>query len=624
MCGICGIVNFDSSNVENKQLGEMLSFIKQRGPDGDGMFIEKNIGLAHARLSIIDLTEKASQPMSDITKNIWITFNGEIYNYKTLKKELENLNYKFSSNSDTEVLIYGYIHWGMAELIKKIDGMFAFALLDKKNNELYLIRDRFGKKPLYYSIDSNNLLFSSDIRSIWSMKTNLTINRKALSYYLSELSSPQPYTIWNEVYQLNPSSILHIDLTTKKQTETKYWARKIGEKNKNSIDENIEIVEGKLTEAIKKRLVGDVPISCFLSSGADSGLIVSLLSSFSNNQTNTFTVGFDYDDFNETKEAALLAKRYNTNHTEINLKVDIRNDLTAIIDSYGEPFGDVSSIATFLISKEMSKHYKVALSGDGGDEIFGGYYEYNWAYEADSLKENINNKLIRDGYIYTQRALNKLGIKKNKSGVYQSYLNSKYYELLFRQIGFSSHEKEQLLRENETPDFMYEYFKNISFENSSIKSITDFFLANNTKTRLINDYLVKVDRASMANGLEVRSPFLDKDLCEFVDTIPNNQKLNGAEPKYILKKLATKYIDPNFFKREKKGFGVPIKYWMKNELKQFVEDVLFNKNNSIQEFVNMDFVKKIYTAHNSTKIDFSDKLWLLICLELWLNKYYKK
>lgn len=618
MCGIAGILSFDGS-VTREELLRLNRYNIPRGPDGEGYLIKQNIGFAHRRLSIIDLSENASQPMEDNERNVFITFNGEIYNHNILRKELLSLGFSFESRSDTEVILKGYSAWGIDLLLEKLDGMFAFALADINQGKIFLCRDPFGKKPFYYFLDNKKLIFSSDLRSIRESE-NLTLNFGALDYYLTELSSPQPQTIFNEVMQVPPGTRISINISNGKIESKSFWQINYNNKTEAGENEILDQTESLLISSIKKRLTGDVPVASFLSGGADSGLITALYAANSSQKISTYSVGFSYQKYNELPLAKSLAKKYSTNHTEILLEAIDMNCLDDVLNAFPEPFADSSAIPSFLISQIISRTEKVALSGDGGDEMFGGYFEYPLLHKTELFEKQYKNKVDRLIAVNTSKVLSRLKLTEENLGTYETYLKQSPAEIMYRQMGFSTQEKMQLynpelLNYSSSTENVLLTTWNESISDSRI----DTFSKASLKTRLLNDYLVKVDRTSMAHGLEVRSPFLDKELSCFAASIPNGIKYKLGESKYILKKLATKYIDPHFFSREKKGFSIPLAEWLRKELRPLAEETLFSGSFERRGYFNIAFVKGLYQKHLEGKKDNSNKLWSLICLEKWLT-----
>ena len=617
MCGIAGIVSDLSPAEMRESLQVMAGFMTQRGPDHCDLWLQEGVGFAHTRLSIIDLNERSSQPFL-VPDRLALTFNGEIYNFKDLRKELEDEGHRFVTTSDTEVLAKAYLQWGI-EMISRLDGMFAFGLLDLLKRKLYLARDPFGKKPLYVYQTKKELAFASDIRAIESLRKNqFTLNRQSLDYYLSECSMPQPATIWQEVSQVNAASVRQIDLDDLSSKEWRYWTLP-PETNIENENEALQLVESTLLKAIQKRTIADVPLGCFLSGGVDSGLVVSLLAAHSSERVRTFTVGIEGHPMDESALARLVVQRYNTDHTEIKAKPDFEDIARKMCEYCGEPFADSSIIPSYLVTKEISKHLKVALSGDGGDELFGGYKDYIWAYKADRfLREERRSKLWR-ARVLVDKVASRFSGRENL-GSYEHYTRFTGAEKMFRQMGFNRQTKDRLWKAESRPagnpgeDWLEEKWG----EHPS-PWLSDQLMRASLSTRLINDYLVKVDRASMYHSLEVRSPFLDKSLAELAFRIAPDLKFHNKTSKYLLKRLAQSYFDEKIFERKKQGFSIPLAEWLGSKLQGFVNDILCNKDAWIFSLFEFDEVQKIWKAHREGRRN-TDGLWALICLELWAHR----
>jgi asparagine synthase (glutamine-hydrolysing) len=624
MCGIAGIFNFSELEVEDWQLNLLANQLKERGPDHNGFWKEGQLGFVHTRLSILDVSDAGNQPMH--FNNCSITFNGEIYNFKILREELIKLGSTFISNSDTEVLLKGYAAWGIDHLLSKLDGMFAFCLYDKNKSEAFFCRDRLGKKPLYIFQDEQKLIFSSDMRGIYKSEKNLSIDFESLDYFLTELSVPQPKTIFKEVKQVEPGCYLKLNLKTKDIKSINYYRFKIQRNNVQDETSILKELENKLTNAVLKRSISDVPIACFLSGGVDSGLIVSTLAMNSDESVDTFSIGFGDKEYSELDLANLVAKKYNTKHHEILVEPKNVSDLLIELLNYiGEPFADPSIIPTYLVCNQISKHVKVALSGDGGDEVFGGYGEFLTAYNTDQFLNANPSHNIRKLKTIGNQLGSKLGFPNNKNSLYQSFSKMNGAQKMSRYMGFDTIEKSQLYHSNlqNNKNFGETILNNI-WDKHKMPTNADTLFLSSLDTRLLSGYLVKVDRMSMKNGLEVRSPFLDKELMEFAFAI-NAEMLfgKGQSAKFLLKKIVEKRYDSDIFTRDKKGFELPIKKWMKTDLKTFIEDILFSSEFKKRTLFNQDYVKKLVNDHMSNAIDNTYKIWILLCLELWFRGFEK-
>ena len=601
----------------------MQAFLRERGPDGEGIWLCRSIGLVHTRLSIVDLSSLGSQPMKSIGGEAVITFNGEIYNFKDLRRELVEAGSRFRSLSDTEVLLAGYLVWGIAGLLERIDGMFAFALFDVKQERTFLCRDRFGKKPLYYFASDERVRFSSDIRSIARTEASLEIDFATVDYFLTELSSPQPRTIYKNVAQVRPGHYLVIDQRTRTVEEHRYWRLNFKGDLALDLEEAERLVEEALGKAVARRMHGDVPIGAFLSGGVDSGLVVALLARNCANRVKTFTVVQEGEADDEAPLAKRLAERYDTEHTELVVKPDdVVETIERLIDYCGEPFGDSSLIPSFYVCRAIAGSVKVALSGDGGDELFGGYYEYAYAYHADRYLRRASHRSesVNRASLLVNKLRYRFGLTNENHGSAVEFASYSGAERLHRRMGFSAQHKRRLY----TPDFSREYgtfaerYLESAWSNANNVSLTSTLLEASLSTRLLNDYLVKVDRSSMINSLEVRSPFLDHHLASVAATIPAEHHLFGGTPKYLTKRIAQRYIGDDIFTRAKRGFGIPLGRWLRAELYDYVHSVLMGSRLSGMGIANRRVVLGLLEAHRSGVADHTDRIWALFCLERWL------
>lgn len=618
MCGICGIC---SSNIDSGLLDKMCSVLMHRGPDDSGIFIDKNIGLGMRRLSIIDL-KTGHQPIHNEDESLWVVFNGEIYNFKELREELEKKGHRFYTNTDTEVIVHSYEEYGK-DCVKKFNGMFAFAIWDKNKKLLFLARDRLGIKPLYYYFSKDKFIFGSEIKSIIS---DATVPRQvdpiALHHYMGYEYIPAPLTIFKDINKLNPGHILVYK--NNKVIIEKYWdiTPNINLTTQNSHQEKIYHL---LKDSIKKRLISDVPLGVFLSGGIDSSYIVALSSELNEEPIKTFSIGFEEDSYNELEYAQKVAKLFNTDHHEKILKPDIIEIIKKISYFYDEPFADSSSISTFLISEMTKKYVTVALSGDGGDELFAGYERYI-ASKIDRYYRLIPS-IIRRNLIY--KTLSKIRPQSQKKGLIN--ISKRFVEGSSFPVE-GKHMRWQYFLNNGEKGHLY-----TQHINSEIMKINSFDLIENyynqfktrdtlareqyvdIKTYLSDAMLVKIDRASMANSLEVRVPYLDHRFVELTFTIPDSLKLKGFKTKYILKKAASKLLPKTIIERKKQGFSIPIKNWLRDEIKDYAINTLSSKN--LDNFFNRYYINKLIEQHMSKKYDHSHKLWALMNFQLWYENY---
>lgn len=613
MCGILGQIN-RSGPVHRGLFSEMLQTLEKRGPNQSGCFFGENVALGQRRLSIIDLSEAGRQPMSNERGDVVIVFNGEIYNYQEIKKELPGVH-RWKSKTDTEVLIHSYEEWGYS-VSEKIEGMFAFAIYDQKNHLLTLARDHFGKKPLYYYLDEEIFCFASELKAIIKnpeIKKKLKIDELSLAKYLFYGYIPSPNSIFDKIKKIDPASTFQFDLDVWKiKNEYSFWELEKTEINDGYLEnEVLDRAEELIKKSIKKRLMSDVPLGVFLSGGVDSSLMAKHLSDFSP-QVNSFTVCYkdsrEADEARYAKRVALkLGIKYNLSYFEDQL---VRENFLEILDYLDEPMADAAIIPLYFVSKFAKDKATVVLSGDGGDELFGGYPKYRAQklieeYSYLSLLANIGKKMLsRNNPYYKLLA----GFGLEFSG----------RQFIFGSGSFLPEEVEELLKKPISLELVFaearKYEKTFEQNDAINKSL---FL--DCKIQLPDWYLVKGDRATMATSLEMRNPLLDKDLAEFAFSLSGDWKIRNGEQKYILKKIARKYFDQDLVYRKKRGFGVPLDKWIRNELKDLFEKYLFIENG----FFDQGYISKIYARHISGEEDNRFKLLRVFNFNYWHEKYYK-
>ncbi len=613
MCGILGQLN-RTGPVNQELFSEMLNTLKKRGPDQSGDFFVDNIALGQRRLSIIDLSEAGKQPMFNEDESIAIIFNGEIYNYQNVKKELGG-DHQWKSKSDTEVLIHGYEEFGQ-KIVEKIEGMFAFAIYDKKNNLLTLARDHFGKKPLYYYLDEEIFCFASELKAIIEnpqIKQKLKIDESSLAKYLFYGYIPSPNSIFDKIKKLEPATTFQFDLKNWKIINRYDFWKLEDVKIKNNYPENevLSRVEELIKKSVEKRLMADVPLGIFLSGGVDSSLIAKYLSGYSP-QTNAFTVCYkNSPEADESEYAKRVANKLGINYNLCYFEDQIvQENFLEILDYLDEPMADAAIIPLYFVSKFAKDKITVVLSGDGGDEIFGGYNKYK------------AQKFIEDfGFL---GFLSELGGKLiSKKSPYYKLLKSFGLDFSARQFIFGSgsflpEEAEKLLKKPIKLDLVFEEAR--KYENTfEQKDAINRSLFLDCKIQLPDWYLVKGDRATMATSLEMRNPLLDKDLAEFAFSLSGKWKIRNGEQKYVLKKLASKYFDQDLVYRKKSGFGVPLDKWIRRELKDLFQEFLFKDNG----FFDLGYVKLIYDEHMTGKMDHRFKLLRIFNFNYWHRKYYE-
>lgn len=596
MCGITGIIA--QRGVNKRDLLLMTNEIAHRGPEGHGYFISKNkkIALGHRRLAIIDLSPLGKQPMTNEKKDLWITFNGEIYNYKNLKKELISLGHFFKSNTDTEVIIHAYEEWGV-ECVKKFNGMFAFALYDEKKEIIFLSRDRFGIKPLYYALLGNDtFVFASEIKSITKHSNFIkSINWSATKDYFTYRYIPAPKTIWNNVFKLEHAHCIIYDLKQKKLKKYKYYdlLETITSQGNSTIDEVLFNFE----QAIESSMISDVEVGTFLSGGIDSSTITAFAKKHNKN-LKTFSIGFEPEEYSELKYSQLVAKSLNLPHytkivSSINEKI-----IDNLVEVYDEPMADSSCIPTLLLCQLTSKHLKVVLSGDGGDEVFAGY---NWYKKhLQTMKENRSN-FVR---LITNKHIN----KNNFENYYNKLLLNRFDEKMFGE--FFTKRISALIKKENSSFIMKKYYRE---ELSGVRALQYVDL----NTFMIDDALVKVDRASASHSLEVRVPFLDHNLIESVWRLPKSIFSENETEKTVLKKIAENKIPKIILNKSKKGFSAPLTQW---SIFQNIEDEILRGELINDGIINKEFIEKL---KNNSFSNSQSILWMIFIFERWYLKWAK-
>lgn len=646
MCGIFGF-NFEDKSLLKKGLSKIV----HRGPDDHGIYLDKGISLGHQRLSIIDLTKKGHQPMCDKNNEVVIVYNGEVYNYKKIRKKLKK-KYDFISNTDTEVILYAYKEYG-TECLRHFNGMFAFCIYDKKKNILFLARDRIGIKPLYYYYNKSNnkFIFASEIKSILEDKTikreidlNAFNNIMSLKYNLAE------QTILKKIYKLLPSTYLIFDLKKSGQLKKKkYWSFDISDKN--ILDKGESYFKEKFLNlfynSVKKRLISDVPLGVYLSGGIDSSSILAMMNKIKKElhdtePIRTFSIGFGYnEDIDELRFSKKISSYFNTDHSEFNVTSDSVKLLPEIVWLMDEPMGELALIPIHVLSKKTrEKKNIVVLTGDGADEIFAGYEQTKFLTKINYIsslplfiRKNIFSQLIKftpkslfNIFFKYYSSLGEEGVKRTTNLL--TLINNKPKTYLEFVSFFNQQDLHDLYDKNKDIDILNlekklkPYFEN---KNHFLNQILKLELENT----LPENYLMKVDRMTMAHGVEARVPFLDHSLVEFSTTIPVKLKLNGFNEKYILKKSMSNLVPKFIIKRTKQRFYVPVDLWIQDNLKPMLQEFLNKKHIKKQGFFNSYAIEKIFNNYNNSRLIYGRQLWNLLNFQLWYKIYienqdYKK
>jgi asparagine synthase (glutamine-hydrolysing) len=630
MCGIAGMVETHPETraggvaVDEAAIHRMCQAIVHRGPDDEGIFVKNGVGLGMRRLSIIDLAG-GHQPLFNEDRTIWIVFNGEIYNFPELRIDLEKRGHRFATHSDTETIVHLYEEMG-ADCVTKLRGMFAFALYDERRKKLLIARDRFGKKPLHYAMAGNRFLFGSEIKAIHAVAPELTgVNREALLQYLYFGYVPDPATALLPIKKLPPGHLL--ELEAGKIRIRQYWdLPEYGTRPPRSEEECLEELEWRLAEAVRIRLIADVPLGALLSGGTDSSTVVALMARASSAPVKTFSIAFSHDDFNEAHYARMVAERFGTEHHELVVEPNILETVETLTRSLEEPFGDSSMLPTYYVSRMAREHVTVALSGDGGDEIFAGYDRYEINRRRDALgwlpawAGSLYRKTLFPLLPKTMR-----GRRLSYSASLpwrERYVDSIAFLPLFeRDIPLLSNEFREVLRTGPKPEeVMYEVF-----DRAPAKNPIDKLLYLDTKTYMVGDILTKVDRMSMATSLEVRVPILDHVFVEWATGLPVEWKLRGNQQKYILRKLAERVGVPHeALYRKKQGFAMPLVHWIRHELKDLILTVLLEPRTMQRGYFDPAGVRRLLDEHFRGRRDHSAGLWRLLMLELWHRNYLER
>jgi len=613
MCGITGVLMktaIDPSRLLPR-LERMTSQVHHRGPDGGGAGIVGPAGFGHRRLSIIDLNDRAAQPMRSVDGRVMVTFNGEIYNFRELRTLLEAEGCTFRTESDTEVLLHGWLVWGEG-IVRRLRGMFAFALWDQRQRTLMLARDRFGKKPLFYADRPDCLLFASEIKSMlewpgFERKVNLDAVHDYLTFnYCLGIDSA-----FEGVQKVPPAHYL-ISTEGRPPRLERYWtlAGMDSAKAGLSVDDLAHELIERLDDAVRCRLVSDVPLGAFLSGGVDSSGIVARMASMSSQPVKTFSVGFELEGFNETQHALKVAERYGTEHHSFIMDYDLIGELPKLIWHYGEPYADSSALVTYALSREVRRHVTVALTGDGGDETFLGYARYARFHSTvlnaqagirrplpySTMHDEEASRRYRDAYVRTVAGFR----EEHKIGGYGPNLA----EYLFN----SSNDRLGLLLEDAIPADAIDRCSRVEMA-----------------TYLPDDLLVKSDIASMAASLEVRSPFLDHELADWAASLPQDKRVferaGQLELKALLKKSLEPFVMPEVLYRQKQGFSVPMRHWLRGEIREFTTDLLTSRRFLERGLFTEDFIRNMLGRHMSGREEHGKRLWQLVCLELWYRTF---
>ena len=606
-------------------LQRMCDALRHRGPDDEGFYLNGRAGLGMRRLAIIDLAH-GQQPIHNEDRTVWIVFNGEIYNYQELRARLEKLGHNFYTDSDTEAIVHAYERYG-ADCPKHLRGMFAFAIWDERKEELFLARDRVGKKPLLYAHVGDQLLFASEFSALLlHPDVGRDIRPEAIHHYLSFMCVPAPLTAYRQINKLEPGC----SLTFTRAGEIKiarYWQPDFTQKTKLTEAEAGERTVELLREAVRVRLMSEVPLGAFLSGGIDSSTVVALMAEASGTPVKTFSIGFEEQDFSELHHARRIAAHVGAEHHEFVVRPDALEVLPTLVEHYGEPYADSSAIPTYYVARETRRHVTVALNGDGGDECFAGYERYAAMRLAETYRRLPG--VLRGGVIEQAAGLFPTSeLRRSRARDLKRFLHAASMPTVERYMRWVSvldrGAKDELyaddfrrqLNGHDPADWLAPWFAR-----ANGAGVVDAALLADTMTYLPNDLLVKVDIATMAVSLEARSPFLDHHVIEFAASLPEKYKLRGLTTKYLLKRVLRKLLPAENLDRRKMGFGVPITHWLRGELQGFLRETLLSERSLGRGLFKPAVVARLVAEHTSRQKDHAHQLWTLLMLELWYQRF---
>ncbi len=620
---MCGIVGCDFP--DKVLVGKMMKLMAHRGPDQKGSFVDDSVSLGHQRLSIIDLSEKGRQPMSNEDGSSWIVFNGEIYNYKEIKQKLEKKGHRFVSKTDTEVIIHAYDEYGQ-DCVSHFNGDFAFCIYDSKKKIFFLARDRLGIKPLYYFFDKERFMFASEYKAFLAHDFKRTVERKALSRYLTLRYNYGRETMLKNVYRVMPGELLIYDLKTRKMAHKRYWEVKFDPSKITKAPEEyfVKNTRNLLQDAVEKRLMSDVPLGVYLSGGIDSGSIVAMMHKARVKKIKTFSVGFGYgEETDELKFSRLISERFGTDHKEFIVGPDIAKVLPKVVWHCDEPLADPALLPVYLLSEKTKPKATVVLTGDGGDEVFAGY-EQNKFLKLASLPHPIRKAAASTIGIMPSPILNKVFKYASKLGSEgrrraASFMTKKERVDQYLEMVSIFNDKER----NSLSDGL----KNIRGELDGFYSDSNPVLHQTLKlefeTQLPDNMLLKGDKMTMAYGVEGRVPFLDHRLVEFSETMPPSLKLKGFKEKYILRKAMQPLLPKEIFERKKQRFYVPIDRWLAGDLRSMTDELLSDAALKESGVFNPSAIKKIRENYHKAPLFYARQLWVLLTFQLWHSIFIK-
>lgn len=629
MCGIAGIIQLDGRPVERHRLQAMNDAIAHRGPDGEGIWVDGGVGFAHRRLAIIDLAT-GDQPMFNEDGSVLTVFNGEMYNFLDVKPKLSALGHTFRTNSDTEVIVHGWESWGR-DLVTHTNGMFAFALYDRRARKALFARDRLGVKPLYYFRDDRVFVFSSELTSLLaSGLIPREIDPEALELYLHYQYIPAPLTIYKGVRKLAPAERLELDLATGKGEPERYWElrRDAPPDRSRTLAQWIDVLEATLDDAVKIRCISDVPFGAFLSGGTDSGIVVAMMSRHLREPVRTFSIGLSDDSKDELPYARQVAARFGTQHEEFKVSPEGLTLIPRLARHFGEPFADSSAVPTFYVSQLARARVKMVLTGDGGDEMFAGYRSYPWL--AGTAPTGLPNASVLAASRVDRPPLPRRAVRAARALVRtmlgrNGHAAQPWFERYDANMShFGPDERRALLGANAKISAATHFTGQFAYP--SADSVVTAAQYCDLMSYLPGDILAKVDRMSMANSLEVRSPLLDYRIAELAFSMPVEMKLpearlDGSRGKFVLKELASRFLGREYVYRPKEGFGIPVARWLKEDAAGYLRESLGGES-PIFGLVDRGLVKRMVEDHRQGIADYSTRLWNLLMLDAWFRQVH--
>ncbi len=633
MCGINGLFLRSGEPVSEPLLQSMTDAMSHRGPDAGNIFVQQNIGLGHRRLKILDLSDAANQPFWNPQKTIGLIYNGEIYNFRELKLELENAGYRFQTTSDTEVLLYAYQHYG-EDCFRRLNGIFAFAVLDLRGSQplLLLVRDRFGIKPLFYAFQDGNLAFASELKPLMQVPwISRDIDSQTLYYFLKFSHVPHPLSIFKDISQVPPGHWLRVE--EGKFERHCFW--NISEMIPDGSTAELPKTEGdwlaeldeKLTRVVHRQMVSDVPLGCFLSGGIDSSLLTAASVAGNPGKVKTFSIGYQEEEFDETRYAKVVADALGTDHNEYIVSAsDFFNLIPDLPQYFDQPFADPTNLPTLLLCKNAREKVTVALSGDGGDELFFGYIYHQILLHLEGylrVPTGLRRRVVSVLRNVLYPLLSRMGLRGQRITKFLDILQfssqSECFQYFVGTIGPMRLDRIANLLQDK-PSKQCPMFDSIAEEVKGVEwaeQINQVFL----RTFLVDTVLQKTDRAGMAFGLELRVPFLDNEMAEFSQQVPFSYKYQNGTKKYILRKLLSKKLPESIAKRKKQGFSIPMREWLRGDLKYLLDDFLGRERLQIEGFFDAQAVGKLVRQHLDKRANHSHLLWSLIMFQLWKEHY---